>query len=80
MIVHVRVHAGSRKELLTQIGETSYELWVREKPERNEANGRVSQMLAVHFKGCRGVKLLRGSTRPTKTFEILEPVDSLFEQ
>lgn len=78
MLIRVKVFPKSKKEEIKKIKEGKYEVYVREKAEQGEANSRVIEMMTAYFPGCRGIRLLTGATRPTKTLEIIEPIDGLF--
>jgi len=73
MYVRVRAHPGAKKELLTRISETEFEIHVREPAERNLANGRIRTLLAQAC-GARekGVQLVSGHRSSTKVFTIEE--------
>ncbi len=71
MYVHVRVVAGTRKEKVLKKTETEYEIWVREPAERNLANGRIREILAVEFGVApSAIRLLTGHRSPSKMYTI----------
>lgn len=78
MFIRVKVFPRSKKEEIKKIKEGNYEVYVRAKAEQGEANSRVIEMITEYFPGCRGIRLLSGATRPNKTLEIIEPIESLF--
>lgn len=78
MLIHVKVFPESKRESLKKVKEGKYEIQIREKAQMGEANSRVVELLTHYFKGCKGIKLISGVNRPNKTFEIVEPKDSLF--
>ncbi len=47
--VKVKVHPESKKEELMQIKENYFEIWVREKPEKNQVNKRLCQIISQYF-------------------------------
>lgn len=49
IIVRVRVRPERNKERITEIKEHDFTIDVREPAERNEANDRVCELLAMHF-------------------------------
>ena len=49
MYVKVKVTPGSKKELFTKISDDHFEASVKEKAERNMANDRVRELVALHF-------------------------------
>lgn len=59
--IRIKVQAGARKETFAQISENVFEIHVREKAERNEANERVRALIARHFKvSMKNVRILSG--------------------
>ena len=72
MYVRVRVQPGAKKESIEQVSETEFRVAVREKAERNLANGRVRELLARNY-GLenRDVRLVSGHRSPNKIFDII---------
>ena len=71
MYVRVKVKPGAKKELIKQIGEFVYEISVKEKPERNQANKRVRELLARHLnKEVGNIRLVSGHHMPIKMFSV----------
>ena len=71
MYIRVTVAAGAKKELLTKIGENMFTLSVREKAQRNMANNRVREVMALHFKVPLGkVRIINGHHSPVKLLAI----------
>ena len=72
MYVRVRVQPGAKKESIEQVSETEFCVAVREKAERNLANGRVRELLARNY-GLenRDVRLVSGHRSPNKIFDII---------
>ncbi len=67
MYIHAKVTAGARKESLKQISEDHFQISVREKAERNMANGRVLELIAGHFKvSINKVRIVNGHRSPSK--------------
>jgi len=67
MYVKVAVIAGVKKEKFTQTKEDHFEIWVKEKAERNMANMRVLELIAGHFKiPLNKVRIINGHTHPHK--------------
>ena len=65
--IHVKVMAGARKESFVQKSEDHFEVSVREKAERNMANGRVVELVAGHFKvPVNKVRIINGHRSPSK--------------
>lgn len=70
--VRVFVHAGKRKERILEVASSTYEIHVREKAERGEANARVREMLALVL-GVRveDVRMVKGARSPHKTYLLI---------
>jgi len=67
MYIHVKVKAGARKESFSQKSEDHYEISVKEKAERNQANARVIELVAEHFKiPISKVRITNGHRHPSK--------------
>ena len=59
--IKVKVHPESKKEELKQIGEDRFEVWIKEKPERNQVNKRLCHIISHHFNNPdSGVKIING--------------------
>ena len=72
MYVRVRVQPGAKKESIEQVSETEFRVAVREKAERNLANGRVRELLARNYGlESRDVRLVSGHRSPNKIFDII---------
>ncbi|MGI6341273.1 MAG: DUF167 domain-containing protein [Minisyncoccales bacterium] len=73
MLIKVKCHPLSKKELLNKKDENSFEIFLKEKPERGEANKRVFEILAEYFNiPVRKIRLVKGSKSPNKIFEIYD--------
>lgn len=71
MLIKVKVFAGSRRESVSQKSEDAFEICVKEKAERGEANRAVRRALAEHFKvPVSKIRLIKGARQPSKIFEI----------
>jgi uncharacterized protein YggU (UPF0235/DUF167 family) len=69
--IHVKVKAGVKKESFVQKTEDSFEISVKEKRERNEANTRVLELVANHFKvPINKVRIVNGHRHPSKLLVI----------
>ncbi len=65
--IHVKVTASARKEAFKNKKEDHFEISVREKAERNMANGRVLELVAMHFKvPVNKVRIVNGHHHPSK--------------
>lgn len=71
MYIRVRVFPGAKRERVTKRSETEYEIMVRERAERNQANKRVSTLLQETYGISSGqVRLVTGHRSPTKVFDV----------
>lgn len=69
--IHVKVTAGVKKESWKKKTEDHFEISVREKAQRNEANTRVLEMVAGHFKvPVNKVRIVNGHRHPSKLLAI----------
>ena len=73
MYIKVVVRAGERKEELKQTKEDHFEIKVKEKAEKNMANRRVIEMLALFFKLPQNkIRVVNGHHHPHKLLVIEE--------
>jgi len=71
MLIRVKVFPNSKKQLIKR-KEGDFEVWVKEKPIRGQANQAVIDALADYFKCPRqNIKLVKGFKQRNKVFEIL---------
>lgn len=69
--VHVKVTAHASKESFKQIKKDHFEVSVREKAERNEANTRVLELVAEYFKiPVNKVRIINGHHHPSKLLSV----------
>ena len=65
--VHVKVTAGVKKESFRQKSVDHFVISVKEKAQRNEANTRVLELVAKHFKVLPNkVRIINGHHHPSK--------------
>jgi uncharacterized protein YggU (UPF0235/DUF167 family) len=65
--IHVKVTAGAKKESWRKKSEDHFEIWVKEKAERNIANARVLELVAEHFEvPVTRVRIINGHRHPSK--------------
>jgi hypothetical protein len=71
MYIHVKVHAGAKKERFEALDESHFRVAVKEPAEQNRANRRVVSLLATRF-GVpdNRVRLISGHHSPSKIFDI----------
>lgn len=71
MNITVRVKANSKTEKIEKVSESSFSVWVREKPQEGKANYAVRKALAGYFGLPKSsVLLIRGETSKEKIFSI----------
>ena len=67
MYIHIKVTAGAKKETWKKKSEDHFEISVKEKAQRNEANARVLELVAEHFKVSKNkVRIVNGHRHPSK--------------
>ena len=65
--IHVAVTAGAKKESFKKLKDDHFEISVKEKAERNMANTRVIELVALHFKIPKNkVRIINGHRHPSK--------------
>ena len=65
--IHVLVTAGAKKESLRLKSKDHFLISVKEKAERNMANNRVLELIALHFKVPKNkVRIVNGHRHPSK--------------
>ena len=72
MYIKVRVIAKARKEAITKKTKDSYNISVKEPAERNLANGRVCELIAVEL--CvptKAVRIVSGHHSPSKILSVM---------
>jgi len=71
MLIKVKVFPGSKKEKIIKKSEDSFEVRVKEKPERGLANRGVIRILSACFEIPESrVRLIRGFKKRNKIFKI----------
>lgn len=67
MYIKAKVVAGVKKEKFVKVSKDHFEIWVKEKAERNMANGRVLELLATHFGIAKNkIRIINGHHSPSK--------------
>ncbi len=65
--IHVKVSAGAGKESWKEKTEDHFDVSVKEKAERNQANTRVLELVARHFKiSVNKVRIVNGHRHSSK--------------
>lgn len=65
--IHIKVIAGAKKESWKKKSTDHFEVSVKEKAERNQANTRLIALTALHFKvPIKKVRIVNGHKHPSK--------------
>jgi len=71
MLIRVKVFPKAKKREVIPKTEDRFEVLVKAKPQKGEANREVTQLLVDYFQVPeKSIKLVRGSKRRNKLFEI----------
>jgi len=71
MLIKVKVFPSSKKEEIIKKSEDSFEVKVKEKPERGLANREVIRIISAYFKIPKSkVRLIKGFKERNKIFKI----------
>jgi len=71
MLIKVKVFPGSKKEGILRRSEDSFEVRVKERPERGMANRAVIELLSSYFGVPPSrIRLVKGAKSRNKIFEI----------
>lgn len=68
MKIKIKLHPNSSQEKIQKIGNSNYEIWIKEKPLENKANIGLMKLLKRHFK--KEVKIKSGLTSKNKIVEV----------
>lgn len=68
--VGVKIHPNSSKEEIKRINDGSFEVWLKEKAEKNKANMKLIKLLKKYFK--KSVKIKSGANSRNKIVEVIE--------
>ena len=73
MYIKIIAHTNSKKEKLEQTKKDYFEIWLKEKAERNMANSRIIEILADYFKiSASKIRIINGHKHPHKLLVIDE--------
>lgn len=73
MYIHVKVTPGAKADSVRKVSQDRYDMWVREKAERNLANKKVTELLAKTLGlETKMVRLISGHTSPSKLFSVFD--------
>lgn len=71
MYVKVRVYPNTKKEKITKLSEHQFEITVREPAERNLANVRVRELIALEYGvSVKIVRIVTGHHSPSKILDV----------
>lgn len=71
MFIKVKVQASYKNEKIQKKSEDHFVISVKEPPERNLANNRVCQIIALNFKVNRSaVRIVNGHHSPSKILSV----------
>ncbi len=71
MYIKVRVIAGAKKETIIRERHDHFEIFVKEKPERNMANTRIREIIAAQFNvPVAAVRIINGHQSPHKLLSV----------
>jgi len=71
MLIKVKVFPNSKKEEVIKKSEDSFEVKIKEKPEKGKANKEVIKVLSFYFKIPESkIRLIRGFKKRNKIFEM----------
>lgn len=71
MYIKAVVVADAKKEKFTEKSKDHFDISVKEKAEKNMANKRVIELLALHFKvSARKVRIINGHHHPHKLLAV----------
>ncbi len=71
MYIKVRATPNSKKETVERVSEDHFKISVKEKAERNMANGRILDIIAKYFDvPVSAVKIINGHHSPSKMLSV----------
>jgi len=70
MLIKVKVFPHSKEEKIIKKAEDSFEILVKEKPIKGQANKAVINILSDYFNKTKKVKLIKGFKERNKIFSI----------
>jgi len=73
MLIKIKVFPNSKKEEVIKKSEDSFEVKIKEKPEKGRANREVVRVLSSYFKISESkIRLIKGFKKRNKIFEIID--------
>lgn len=71
MKISVIAHSKSKQNKVVEKGPSSFEIWVREAPDKGHANAAIIEALSKHFGVSKSkVQILRGFGTKNKLVEV----------
>ncbi len=71
MFIKVKATPKAKREKVERLGDFSFAISVKEPSERNMANTRIRELLAIELDVPIGkVRMISGHTSPSKMFEV----------
>ncbi|XOB40961.1 MAG: DUF167 domain-containing protein [Candidatus Nealsonbacteria bacterium] len=71
MLVRVKVFPSSKKEKITKTADNSFEIKIKEKPEKGKANKKLILVLSSYFKIPQSkIRLIKGFKQRNKIFKV----------
>lgn len=70
MYIHLKVHTQAKAEKFVKLKEDHFEIWVKEKAERNLANKRIIEVVRENFPKAKMVRIISGAQSPSKLISV----------
>lgn len=70
MYIHIKVKTNCKKEEIRKKDESNFEIDVKEKAERNEANKRIVEILKILYPKAKQIKIVNGHHSPSKLISV----------
>ncbi len=71
MYIKVKVTAGAKKETFLPVSKEEFKVSVKEPAERNLANNRIRELIAIHYKLPIGkTRIISGHHSPSKILSV----------
>jgi uncharacterized protein YggU (UPF0235/DUF167 family) len=71
MYIKIKAHTGVSRESIVQKDESTFLISVKEKPQNNNANKRIIQLIADWYQvPVLSIRIISGHTHPSKIFSI----------
>jgi len=73
MYIKINALTTQKQEFLQETGTNRFLVSVRQKPEQNQANKRIIELMALHLSiSVSSVRIVSGHHKPSKIFDIIE--------